>query len=272
MHKQNANEGLFRLNSPREAIALLVCAAVSIAAAGGCGSSVYGQKFEHRLELLRISSEFSVLRKPTIDLAINFRVPKLFKQEFTKVSADPENNNHRISPSKFGPPFLIGFPGLERMFEGEYEAKNATSPVFLYIGEGNPAETKGKFPYKEWSERITRGRFQPSAWEAVDVQTPSGEKLKWQRLTAKGKFVYNVAVNHVVQYPSVDTFFQMWVYETPQAVAVLGWWSTEEARLPSDIEKLAMLTAGTAVVSQNPPAPPVAPPTGKPAAAPVKPK
>ena len=48
---------------------------------------------------------------------------------------------------------------------------------------------------------------------------------------------------------SVDTFFQMWVYETPQAIAMLGWWSTEEARVPADIEKLAKLTAGTAVVS-----------------------
>ena len=72
------------------------------------------------------------------------------------------------------------------------------------------------------------------------------------RLIAKGKFAYEQERNRKLGNDSVDTFFQMWVYEpkeSPQAIAVLGWWSTEEARVPSNIEKLAQLTAGTAVVS-----------------------
>ena len=71
------------------------------------------------------------------------------------------------------------------------------------------------------------------------------------RLIVRGKHVYDIERNGNVQYNAVDTFFQMWVYEAPQAIAILGWWSTEDARVPSDIEKLAMLTAGTAVVSPN---------------------
>lgn len=232
-------------------IAVLVIVAVSLAAASGCGSSAYGEKFQHRLEQLRISSEFAVLRRPTDDLAINFRIPQLFKKEFTAISADPERENTRILRQKFAPWFLPDFPGLERMFEGDFVVKDTTSPLFLYIGEGDPAAIKGKFPYQEWRDRLKRARFEPGAWEPVDVQTSTGGKLSWQRLTAKGKSAYDVVKSGKPDIPAVDTFFQMWVYETPQAVAVLGWWSTEEARVPSDIEKLASLTAGTAIVSSS---------------------
>jgi hypothetical protein len=228
---------------------LLACAAAWIAAAAGCGSSVYAEKFQHRLEELQISSQFSVLRAPTDDLAINFRVPQLFTKEFNQVSADPDNNNKRIVGLKFAPPFLPDFPGLQLMFEGEYAGKDAKTPVYLYIGEGDPTAVKGKFPYEQWHDRLKRGRMTPGPWEDVEVQTPKGEKLHWMRLIAKGKHVYDIERNNKVEYNAVDTFFQMWVYEAPQAIAILGWWSTEDARAPTDIEKLAQLTAGTAVVS-----------------------
>jgi len=221
-----------------------------LVAAAGCGSSVYGEKFQHRLDELRISGEFSALRPTTDDLAINFRVPLVFTKAFNRISADPENNNMRILPLRFAPPFLADFPGLQLMFEGEYASKDMKTPLYLYIGEGDPSSVKGKFPYELWRDRIKRGQMNPGKkFEPVDALTPKGEKLHWMRLIATGKHVYDIARNNNVEYKSVDTFFQMWVYEAPQAIAILGWWSTEDARVPSDIEKLAMLTAGTAVVS-----------------------
>lgn len=231
---------------------LLAGACVVIAASAGCGSSVYGEKFNHRLEELQISSEFSVLRDPTDDLPINFRFPMLFTKEFNRVSVDLENDNKRILPTKFAPPFLPDFPGQQLMLEGDFINKDVRTPIFLYVGEGDPTTVKGKFPYEQWRERLGRSLMKPEAWKQVEVQTPKGGKLSWNRLTAKGKFEYDVERNRKIVLDAVDTFFQLWVYEpkdTPQAIAVLGWWSTEEVRLPSDIEKLARLTAGTAVVS-----------------------
>jgi hypothetical protein len=245
--------------------ALAACAAVWVAAAAGCGSSVYGEKFQHRLDELRISGEFSVLRGTTNDLAINFRFPLVFTKEFNQISADPENNNKRILPLRFAPPFMHDFPGLQLMLEGQFAAKDVKTPLYLYVGEGDPSSVKGKFPYEQWRERLKRGRLTPGSWEPVDAQTPKGDKLHWMRLIARGKHVYDIERNNNIAYNAVDTFFQMWVYEAPQAIAVLGWWSTEDARGPSEIEKLAMLTAGTAVVSPTAAAA-VAPPT------PAKPK
>jgi hypothetical protein len=248
---------------------LLLCAAAWIATAAGCGSSVYGEKFQHRLEELQISSEFSVLREPTDDLPINFRFPQLFTKEFNRISADPENANKRILLSKFVPSFLPEFPGLRLMLQGEYatESFSLRSPVYLYVGEGDPATVKGKFPYEQWRDLIKRARFAPGAWEPVEVQNPKGKKLSWMRLIAKGRFAYDQERNRQPVTSSVDTFFQMWVYEpkeAPQVLAVLGWWSTEEVRAPSDIEKLAQLTAGTAVVSPAAAAPPPPTPPAKP--------
>ena len=194
--------------------------------------------------------------EPTKGLAINFRIPKDLddpKKVYNEFSLDAENNNHRILRQKFAPAFLSEFPAELLMYEGETKGKENKAPYFLYIGEGDAAEVKGKFHYEEWRDRITRGRMTPGKWEDVDVQTPKGEKLKgWKRITAKGKHAWDMTTmkTNITSYPSVDTFFQMWVYETPQTIAILGWWSTEEARTSSDIEKLAMVTAGTAVVSQ----------------------
>ena len=132
-------------------VALAACAAAWIAAAAGCGSSVYGEKFQHRLDELRISSEFSVLRTPTDDLPINFRFPLVFTKEFNQFSADPDNNNKRILPLRFGPPFVPDFPGLQLMMEGEFAGKDVKTPLYLYVGDGDPSTVKGKFPYEQWA-------------------------------------------------------------------------------------------------------------------------
>ena len=59
------NQSLAGINTGKKRLTIacvLLCAAAWIAAVAGCGSSVYGEKFQHRLEELQISSEFSVLR------------------------------------------------------------------------------------------------------------------------------------------------------------------------------------------------------------------
>jgi hypothetical protein len=256
--------GVIDLRTHRAKAALLLCAAAWLATAAGCGSSVYADKFQHRLEELKTSAEFSAVLTdlPTEGLPINFRIPKAFTKAFNQVSID-EETKRKISPAKFAPACLPDFPGLQRMFEGQTSSKDLKSkvPFFLYVGEGDAAAVKGKFPYEEWRERIKRGRLAPGQWEDVDAPTPKGEKLKWKRLIATGKHVWDVTPikTNTTEYPSLDTFFQMWVFESPQTIAILGWWSTEDARGPSDIEKLAKLTAGTAVVSPTAAAPVAAP-------------
>jgi hypothetical protein len=238
----------------RQKVAFAAWAAIWIAAAAGCGSSVYGEKFQNRLDELHLSSTFSevLTDQPTDGLPINFRIPKGLTKAYNQISADSDNDNHRISRLKFAPAFLPDFPGLMTMFEGEADSTpEFKAPYYLYIGEGTESAVKGKFPYQEWRDRIQRSRMKPGAWEDVEAQTPKGAKLKWKRLTVTGKHVWEVTRrgSRTPENPSVDTFFQMWVYETPQTIAVLGWWSTNSMR--PTMQQMAELTAGTAVVSPS---------------------
>lgn len=234
----------------RAGVLLAICAAVSVSAASGCGSSAYGDLFQHRLEQLKISSQFTVLRDPTTDLAINFRVPQVFTKEFTPLSADPDNDSRRIAPFRFLPPGLPGFPGLLRRFEAEYLGQER-STVSLLVGEGDPATVKDKFPYGLWQTRLQLAGFQVGKWEPVKVQSPTGGALDWNRLKAKTSVLSKSEQGNGKGPATITVNYEMWVYETPQAIAVLGWLAKEDAWTALLVGKLAELTAGTAVVSPN---------------------
>lgn len=228
--------------------AIFLCAAAWVAAASGCGTSVYGQKFQQRLDQLEYSSQFSPLRDPTTDLAINFRVPQLFIKEYTSISADPENESHRISITRFAPPGLPDFPGLERKFEVQVSIPNVggQTQIALWIGEGPTASIRGKFPYSQWANRLKQTGYEVThPWEDISAPTPDHGTLNWKRLEAQRKTDDGTAI------------FQMWIYETPKQIAVLGWMTDKRIWEDSKIGELAKVTAGTATISASAAAEPV---------------
>ncbi len=218
---------------------LSACVATWVATASGCGTSVYGGKFEQRLDQLTYSSQFSGLREATTDLAINFRVPQLLTKEYNSISADPDVGTHKISITRFAPPGLPDFPGLQRKFEADfYVQTTGQTEISLWIGEGSTASVKGKFPYAQWTTRAKQAGFGiMHDWEDVETPTPEHGKLTWKRLDTQRK---NAQATEI---------FQMWVYETPKQIAILGWMADKRAWEAVNLGELARVTAGSATLS-----------------------
>lgn len=252
-------------------LASLVCYAAGwLASCVGCGTSVYNEKFQRRLAQLRITSPFADLRTPTADLPINFRIPLIFTEAYDRNSVHPLDQEggkpKRIRPDRVAPPFLLDFPGLRVMYQGEQSDSGHTQtlPYYCYLGEDTAASVNGKFPYDAWLERIKRNLTITQPWKSIDVNTPivndAGQirSLNWKRLVAKGKMEFDIVNFQTREFRELDGYFEMWVYETPQWIAVLGWRAPESIIDQLHFSELARLTAGTAVVN-----PEVRPPTDK---------
>jgi len=247
-------------------IALATCAAGWLATAAGCGTSVYGEKFNKRLDELKITSAFAELRRPTDDLPINFRIPLIFTAAYDRNSAHPLDEGKRIHQDRVAPGFMQDFPGLRVMYQGEVDdpppPQNPTQtvPYYCYVGEGATDSVKGKFPYDLWLARVKRNQPDVRGWESVEVPMPevnaAGQvkKLTWKRLVAKGKQEFDLvsfpkSPSPRREYQSLDGYFELWVYETPQWIAVLGWRAPQSVVDKIHLSELAKLTAGTAVVN-----------------------
>ena len=232
--------------------ATLLCGSVLLLTATGCGTSVYGEKFSKRLAELELSSPFSVLSGPTVDLPINFRIPLQTPNAYDRSSAHPADQNKRIIASRLAPPFMMEFPGLRMMYEGQVVgAQLQKLPVYCYIGEGETASVKGKFPYDMWLAWLKRTFPATKAWESIDVTSPTGKKLTWKRLVCKGKQEFDVDDNGRYGYENIDGVFQLWVYETPQWIVTVGWRAPTDAADKIKLEDLAKLTAGTATINTS---------------------
>jgi hypothetical protein len=221
----------------RASLALLIAAGVLIAS--GCGTSAWGENFDHRLKQLGVSSKFSVLREPTSDLTINIRVPQAFNHAFTALSADPEATDRRIPWTRFAPPFLPDFPGLKRTFEGV--DGNDQSKFYLYVGEATKASVHGKFPFDFWQKKV-RSFDRSAKWESASVQTPTDSRLPWMEMTV------HLRLPPPPSDPDADKgpkpyIFQMWVYEGPQSFLVLGWSAAKKTW--DGQNTLSLLTAGS---------------------------
>ncbi len=269
---ETLSEKAGRFGTVARQIALATCAAW-LATLAGCGTSVYGEKFNKRLDELKITSPFAELRQPTTDLPINFRIPLLFTEAYDRNSAHPldaqDGKPQRVHRDRVAPPFMQEFPGLRVMYQVELDdppppqAKVQTLPVYCYLGEGATASVKGKFPYDVWLAQIKNGLHDPDikGWETVEVNAPevnaAGQlkKLTWKRLVAKGKQEFDMVSFNTREFKTVDGYFELWVYETPEWTAVLGWRAPQSIVERIHLPELAKLTAGTAVVNPAIPAP-----------------
>lgn len=246
---------------------LLISLACCLTASAGCGTSVYAEKFNKRLDELKITSPFAELRQPTDDLPINFRIPLLFTEAYDRNSAHPldaqAGQPKRIHPDRVAPPFMQDFPGLRVMYQVELDEppppqnKVQSLPVYCYLGEGATASVKGKFPYDAWLAQIKNRLHDPdiNGWETVEVNTPelnaAGQvkKLTWKRLVAKGKQEFDMVNFSTREFKTLDGYFELWVYETPEWTAVLGWRAPQSIVERIHLPDLAKLTAGTAVIN-----------------------
>jgi hypothetical protein len=231
---------------------LLLCGGIWLTTTAGCGTSTYGEKFSKRLAELELSSPFAVLRAPTTDLPVNFRIPVVMKDGYDRNSAMPGDSKQKIRQDLIAPLFMMDFPGLRMMYQGDMTSKQFERlPIYCYLGEGDAVSVKGKFPYDTWLARVKNKFPNTKAWESIDVPTPLGKKLSWKRLVAKGKQEFEIVESNKARPSTMDGAFQLWVYETPQWISILGWRAPTEAAESFHLDDLAKLTAGTAVVNPS---------------------
>jgi hypothetical protein len=218
----------------------------------GCGSSTYAEKFASRLsELQRLSPYSSLAHDPTDDLPVNFRVPaSMTAHVYNLYSADPDDAAKYVARDRVLPPFWQEGVGFRRTYEGKYQ-QNPTnsSPYFLYVWMFDSPRPKDGLEKMRDLVRL-KLRDTKANWEPVEVKTPDGKTLNWQRLQVKGDQSFLTEHNGSASDETVAGVFDLWYFETPGWDVLLGWRATVDAwdnakSGDSKISELPQVVAGT---------------------------
>ena len=153
-------------------ILLLLC--------GGCGTGAYEERLETRVKELRTSSVFRDLGPPVDlgDTPIRARVPMVFKDPLAEGAAVDDKT---ADPRRTKPP-VINLTGYRRTYEATIDdSSGGKLPYYCFLAA--VAEDAAKDPTRVWQSQLA-SQF-PDAragWQAVDVPTPEGNSVGWQRL------------------------------------------------------------------------------------------
>jgi hypothetical protein len=212
----------------------LAAAAIPLAAlltfSAGCGSADYSAQMEKRMvELQQVSAFAALFKDPTDDLPVNLRVPIAMTKAYDFYSVDPLDPNVHVVPTRVLPPFMNDGIGFRRTFEGNYEPNPTNStPYYLTIWEFDAPRPKDGL-----NNLRDLVRFQlhddKANWEPVEVKTPEGTTLTWQRLHVKGDQLFESKHNNAVGEETVAGVFELWAFETPGWDVLLGWRASDDA-------------------------------------------
>lgn len=235
----------------RSVLAAACFLATLLAISAGCGSSEYSAQMEKRMAELQQVSAFAALYKdPTDDLPVNLRVPTSMTKAYDLYSVDPIDSSKRVASDRALPPFMLDGVGFRRSFEGAYEPSvNNSMPYFLYVWEFDAPRPKDGLANLRDLVRF-KMHDEKADWEPVEVKTPEGTTLTWQRLHVKGDQTFEVKRNGQILDDTSPGVFELWAFETPGWDVLLGWRASDEAwdKAMSGYSKLSELppiVAGT---------------------------
>ncbi len=247
-------------------------AAVLLACAG-CGTSDYNHMVSNRLGDLRVKAKFLGFFGPAklANAPYTIQVPMAFKKSYTEES--------KIAPERLQPPFLA-LPGFERCYEGLADGPQGKLPFYCYVaavpargsdGEKIAADLKAKLI------AALEGKMEkPEAleWEARQVDSPKGTGIPWKRLRIEAKQPFTHKVNDAYVTDEMPGLFELWLYEGPEHVVLVGWRTPKEidsivpepttseitalmnAPAKPDLTNMPVLTAGTLLLEAAAPAEP----------------
>ena len=227
-----------------------------LALAAGCGSSTYAEKFDSRLsELQRLSPFSSLDPNPTNDLPVNFRPPaSMTGRVYNLYSVDPLEPSKYVARDRVLPPFMLDGVGFRRTYEGKYQQTiNNSSPYFLYVWMFNAPRPKDGLEKLRDLVRLHL-RDTKANWEPVEVKTPEGKTLNWQKLHFEADQTF-VSENGGSDEPA-KAVFELWYFESPGWDVLLGWRATDEAwdkAKSGDVKvsELPPIVAGTVTFSPD---------------------
>jgi hypothetical protein len=232
--------------------ALASCLAGFLTLAAGCGTDTYGDKFQTRLsDLQRLSPFASLTHDPTDDLPVNLRVPtSMTTHVYNLYSADTIDPSKVVARDRVLPPFLQLRDGFRRTYEGQYQQNGSnSSPYFLYVWMFDAPRPKDGLEKLRDLVRLQL-RDAKANWEPVEVKTPDGKTLSWQRLQIKADQTFETEHNGSASDEKVPGVFELWSFESPGWDVLLGWRAPEEAwdkamSGDSKISELPQVVAGT---------------------------
>ncbi|HEY1784513.1 MAG TPA: hypothetical protein VGG30_03155 [Pirellulales bacterium] len=238
----------------------------------GCGTGYYDALFEQHLKEIELASQFSVLypglsQIPGTNLGI--RLPKVFDKPYNKNSTYSFDPNGEIDPERLNPPFLNPFPGLVNCYE--VFAKESTGenlPYYLYTGVRVLAP-EGKAALEQELLGKLKAIVPTASLDDVQAVTPRGAKVAWKKIAItmpQSFFPSGKGRTGGMMQPGV---FELWFYEAPTGLVMLGWRAPETLAEQVKLNGLATLTAGTLEVKPEEAKPAV--PAAADAAAPAQP-
>ena len=222
---------------------------------GGCGTSYYDGKFVQRAKKLDLASAFAPLWPGASEIPgtnLYIRVPKFFDRAYNRSSNYTDDENGEIDPERLNPPFLNPFPGLLGCYEAFAKIASGESiPVYLYAGvRVIGGEGKAGFQ-QELADKLQK--LDPQAhWEDITVRDPEDNPVNWKVITASFTQPFFPQGHGRKDAKQLPGFFQLWWFDAPTGVVLLGWRAADETATANNYRKLAELTAGTLHAEEKP--------------------
>jgi hypothetical protein len=228
---------------------------------GGCGTGDYDHLYEQHLKELDRGARYSALWPGAVEIPgtnLVIRVPKFFTKSYNKNSIYSDDAGGDIDLERLNPVFLNPFPGLVATYEDfQKNAKEENLPVYLYLGV-RELTPEGKAALEQEILAKLKAVAPDASWRSVDVPTLRGDPVVWKKLEVRMPQGFFPAGQGRAGVKKMPGDFQLWWYDTPTGVVLLGWRAEETIADQIGLGNLAELTAGTLEVK---------PPDAKPAEA-----
>ncbi|MGD9644108.1 MAG: hypothetical protein AB7U73_00500 [Pirellulales bacterium] len=189
---------------------------------------------------------------------MSIRVPMAFRESYKPDSGHPDDNG-RIKPERFQPPFLK-LPGLKLCYEGKVaDAAGGKVPFYCYLAavpKGDAEKIAAQL------EEQLKAKFPntPADWENVDAKTPDDKAVSWRKLRVEGEQPFFVEGQPEAKV--MPGIFEVWVHKADGYAVMVAWRAPKEIDTPitpatqnpasqmsanakPDLQSMPALTAGT---------------------------
>lgn len=236
------NNSIERCFSWLPAICLLAAAVTS---AQGCGSGEYNRRLEQRVSTLGQESAFAQLGNMT-------QIPG--SPFFVSLPPGFEPLHEGLDPKRVRIPFA-DFPERKVTYEAFVaDAAQGKQHYYCYLATVPVGAVGGTDPVQGVINRARNvfGNIGPP--ETVNVATPTGQMVPWQKYRVSGKqvFRYTDAAGQE-RFPEMDGLLEIWSRKVDEAGAfvAIGWRvPTVNGRDFVELDKKAMLVAGSLIVKK----------------------
>jgi hypothetical protein len=192
----------------------------------GCGTSEYNRLASKRVADLRGEQKFRTLFAPTqlADTPVRVRLPMVFQDSYLETSKHKADGG-RIAADRVQPPFLK-LPGFKICYESHTNHPTPLNkyPFYCYLAalpsKAGDAEGLAKELQAKLKETF---KDTPDQWEAVDVDSPSGNPIQWKKIRVEGEQPFRYTDNNKPVNGNLPGIFELWLCDKADYIVLVGW-------------------------------------------------